>query len=357
MQGEYSFSGLLEGPRVLVIGATGFIGTPLIRHLHARKAQIFSMHRGLDGEPERGEIILCDRADSERLGNLARLERFDIVIDLLAMTVRDTLPVIHALSGRIGRYVLISSADVYRNYEGLHMKATPEPVDLLKEDSPLRSSLYPYRGPDGKALIPRMPAEYDKIPIERAVRAHDGFDWTILRLPMVYGPGDRQRRFASMIWRMADGRSVMPMERSWASWQTTYGFVDNVADAIAHVALAPNAKGMTVNLGPESGTSVVGMARAFARVMGWYGEILVSDDPAMPDHLAAFAHNHDFRYFLRMDTTALWNHFDYFDRVALDLALRETVEDEMGRPRPKHLDEEYAAEDAWLNASRPAPGL
>ncbi|MGF1455037.1 MAG: NAD-dependent epimerase/dehydratase family protein [Alphaproteobacteria bacterium] len=351
MQSEYDFEGRAAGPRVLVIGATGFLGKPLVHHLHTRKAQIFAMHRGVTGDPERGEIILCDRSDSERLANLARLERFDVVIDLLAMTVRETLPVIHALSGRIGRYILVSSADVYRNYEGLHRKGSAEAFDLLKYDSPLRTIRYPYKGPDGQSLISHVPADYDKIPIEGAVRAHSGFDWTILRLPIVYGPGDRQRRFSSLIRRMADGRGVLPLERQWASWQASYGYVDNVADAIAQVAMADNAHGLTINLGPESAMSVVGMARALARVTDWHGELLVTEDQAMPAHMAALARNHDFRYFLRMDTGALWNHFDYFDRVALDIGLRETVEDELKRSRPGHLDEDYAAEDRWLSRS------
>ncbi len=352
MHSDFDHVSTLDSPKVLVIGATGFIGAPLVRHLEAMNATVYAMHRGLTAEVQLGEEVVCDREDSVRLSNLARLERFDVVIDLLAMTVRQTLPVLYALSGRIKRYILISSADVYRNYEGLHRKASPDHIETLDEDAPLRTTRYPYKAADGSPLIKRFPADYDKIPIEGAVRAQTGFEWTILRLPMVYGPGDRQRRFAGLIRRMAEGRPVLPMERSWASWYTTFGYVENVAQAIARVSLTPTGAGKTVNIGPDSAVSMAGIARALGRTMDWHGEILVTDDPGMPDHLAQFARNHDFSYSLRLDTTRLWSEFQHRDDYSLDRALRVTAADERELPRPANLDEEYAEEDAWLEAQR-----
>ena len=36
---------------------------------------------------------------------------------------------------------------------------------------------------------------YDKIPVERAVLGNPALPGIVLRLPMVYGPGDRLHRF------------------------------------------------------------------------------------------------------------------------------------------------------------------
>jgi hypothetical protein len=101
----------------------------------------------------------------------------DTVIDLIAYTQADTLPLLDALSGQVARYVMVSSVDVYRNYEGLHRKGRPSPIwDRLTEDAELRASRFPYR------LAKPRPASdpqawmdgYDKIPLEAAARAPVG---------------------------------------------------------------------------------------------------------------------------------------------------------------------------------------
>ncbi len=342
--------------RVLVIGATGFIGTPLVRHLMEQDHQVYAMHRGSVEEPEGTEGILCDRGDVTRLGNLARIERFDVVIDLLAMTVRETLPVLYALSGRATRYVLLSSADVYRNYEGLHRKASPEPLDMLPEDAPVRTTRHPYQDKEGLSIASRFPAEYDKIPIEGAVRAQTGFEWSIVRLPMVFGPGDRQRRFARPIWRMAQNRPVVLYETGWGNWEASFGYVENVAEAISLIAMNDHAHGKTVNLGYDAPLSMAGVARNLAKVMDYDGEVLVTSEPGLPDHVTAYAENHDLRYSLRMDMSRLRNDFGYVDTVPLEAALRATVADEMTRDCPDAIEEEADIEEAWWQ-SRSSPGV
>lgn len=78
----------------------------------------------------------------------------------------------------------------------------------LVESSPLRERLYPYRG----VSIPRPYGinwdEYDKILVERVVLGNSDLPVTVLRLPMVFGPGARdaaQRRFFPYLKRMDDG--------------------------------------------------------------------------------------------------------------------------------------------------------
>src|SRR5258708_19715971 len=56
---------------------------------------------------------------------------------------------------------------------------------------------------------------------------------TVLRLPMVYGPGDYQHRLFSYLKRMDDNRPVILLDEAEAQWRWTHGYVENVADAIA----------------------------------------------------------------------------------------------------------------------------
>ena len=54
-----------------------------------------------------------------------------------------------ALAGRVRRYVLISSCDVYRDYGLLTQTEAGEPnAGPITEAAPLRTSRYPYRGPE-----------------------------------------------------------------------------------------------------------------------------------------------------------------------------------------------------------------
>lgn len=335
--------------RVLVIGANGFIGTPLLRHLSARGAEVHALHRGQGPAPVLGTIVTCDRNDTDRLRALVDRERFDVVIDVIAMTLTESEPVLEVLRGRIGRYVLISSGDVYRNYEGLHRKASPDPIDVLNEDSPLRVTRYPYRKEDGTALFPNVPPDYDKIPIEDAVRSRTGFDWTVIRVPMVFGPGDRQHRFATLVWRMADQRSHIVLDPPWAHWRGSFGYVDNIAEAIAVISLSPAGAGVTVNVGPNAALTPGQIALRLARIMGWDGSaVMPGAGSAPPDHITSHARRADFRYDLVMGTDLLRNRFGYHDGIPFDEALRMTIEDELHRPRPDGLEAQYEAEDRWL---------
>jgi hypothetical protein len=145
-----------------------------------------------------------------------------ILIDLLAYTVADTNPLCRALDGEVERWVMASSCDVYRNYEGLHRKADPAPiVGSLAEDSPLRTTRYPYRSdrlrpadaPDAWMV------DYDKIPLEEALLARPSLGGVVMRLPMVFGPGDRQRRFRWLLRPMLAHAPNLMVDPAWAAWR------------------------------------------------------------------------------------------------------------------------------------------
>ena len=263
---------------VLVIGATGFIGTRLARALLARGKEVVAVSRGGDGPGG----VARDRRDIAALTTLIAARGVDTVIDLLAYTLADTLPLFGAVGGRIERYVLASSLDVYRNYEGLHGKATPTPIPgPMSEDAPLRTTRYPYR------LDPRRDPgsadawldDYDKIPIEEALRNAD-VRHTILRLPMTYGPGDRQQRFRWVISPMLKSSPHLVVDPAWAAWRTTYGYVDDVADALARGALHDQTRDRTFNLGEPNPPDHRAWVDRFARVLDWSGEIAPEAAPS-----------------------------------------------------------------------------
>jgi nucleoside-diphosphate-sugar epimerase len=169
-----------------------------------------------------------------------RLRRdWDVVVHMVAMGEADTGAAIRAFEGRASRFVMISSCDVYRAYGRLtrSVPGPPEPVPL-KEDAPLRSVLYPYRGME--ARLGAFAHMYDKTLAETAVRSARNLDWTILRLPKVYGPEDN-----------GDLATVYGFAAA-PDWRWTHAHVANVAAAIAAGATHPDAGNAIFNVGEES---------------------------------------------------------------------------------------------------------
>ena len=109
----------------------------------------------------------------------------------------------------------------------------------LTEESELRRNLHPY--PPGtlqhmRKIFPWMTDDYDKIPAERIVMNDGELPGTVLRLPMMYGPGDPLHRFYPVVKRIADGRRHIIFAETLAAWRSPRGYVENVAAAIALAA-------------------------------------------------------------------------------------------------------------------------
>lgn len=229
--------------KVLVIGGTRFIGAHLVRRLHDEGARVSVFHRGASANPMLPadiEHILDPAAEYPVTRFPARLSRdWDVVIHMVAMGEADAGAAVEAFGGRTGRLVVVSSCDVYRAY-GRLTRSEPGPCEPvpLDEEAPLRTVLYPYRGME--AALGRFARDYDKILVENAVRATSGLDWTILRLPKVYGPEDNGD-LATVY-----GFAAVP------DWRWTHGHVGNVASAIALAASHPGARNEIFNVGEES---------------------------------------------------------------------------------------------------------
>lgn len=228
--------------KVLVIGGTRFIGAHVVRRLHDAGAEVTAFHRGNSSNPILPEIehVLDPSAEYPITAFPAGLVRdWDIVIHMVAMGEADADAAARSFAERAKRFVLVSSCDVYRAY-GRLTKTEPGPQEAtpLTEEAPLRSVLYPYRGMEAQLGV--YAYDYDKILAERTVQNTPGLDWTILRLPKVYGPGDNGD--LSTVYGFA----------SVPDWRWTHGHVENVAAAIVKAALHPSARNAIFNVGEEA---------------------------------------------------------------------------------------------------------
>ena len=196
--------------RILVIGGTRFIGAAAVRSLHGMGHEVTVFYRGREPHTQADlpAGVVHVRGDRRRIAeHAADLRRLapDVVLDMVAMTERDAHDLVAALDGTVPRLVAISSQDVYRAHGRLigREPGPPDPVPL-DEEAPLRERLYPYRGETPRpADDPRQWIDdYDKILVERVVMGTPDLQGTVLRLPMVYGPGDGQHRLFEHLKRM-----------------------------------------------------------------------------------------------------------------------------------------------------------
>ena len=260
--------------RILVIGGTRFIGPNVVRPLlqTGHEVTLFHRHASNSGIPE----VLGDRRNLAEYTSELRDLKPDVVIDMVAVVEGDGIGVVNVFSGYTKRVVLISSIDVYRAYGCLLFKedGALEPTPIT-EQSPLRTRLYPYRGGDhGRPIL----NDYDKIPIERAIGECKGFESVVLRLPMVYGPGDYQHRLFANAKRIADGRPII-LGEAWAKWKGARGFVEDVGRAIAKAAVHPNAAGEIFNVAEPISHSEA----QWVELMG--GQSVIVKDSDLPESL------------------------------------------------------------------------
>jgi len=270
---------------ILIVGANGFLGRALAKRAALRGLRVFGLSRS-DSDRLGAEFThLCgNRNDPSQVLSLIHAQKIDVLVDVIPMTLGPSKALIERVDQHIRQYVMVSSCDVYRNYELLQRKSTGTPIHhAVDEDSELRKTRFPYRDavPRPKDAKDRYLDDYDKIPIEHAVKGMS-CDWTIVRLPMVYGPGDKQRRFRWAIKPMIRGQKILVIPSSWARWHSTYAYIDNVAEGIALTLGNPKARNRVFNIGEQQSLSQLAWAMSFADAIGWEGEVEHSDDPDHP---------------------------------------------------------------------------
>lgn len=309
--------------RVFAIGATGFIGRHLVSRLLDQGHDVAVLHRGKTGArlPEGVSDI---RGDRDRLGDLrTELGRFapDVIVDVIPYTEHQARELATVFRGSGVRVVAVSSADVYRNYDGFRGKtaAPPDPVPL-SEDAPLRQTRYPYRGQ--ASSFPHA-HDYEKILVEQTLLGDPELPVTVLRLPAVYGPGDPQHRLRPYLQRMTSDRAPFLLEEGQASWRWTRGFVENVAAALALVVGDRRSIGRVYNVGDGPAVTELEWVERIARLVGWGGEVAAVPQAGLPAH---FRQPVDWRYHLWTDTSAIRSELGYRPPVPIDEALRRTVE-------------------------------
>jgi nucleoside-diphosphate-sugar epimerase len=103
--------------KILIIGGTGLISTPLTHFLLERGDDVTLYNRGATPSrvPDKTRVLHGDRQQYMAFENQMReAGYFDCVIDMVGYNPSDAESVVRAFKGRIGQFIFCSTVDVYR---------------------------------------------------------------------------------------------------------------------------------------------------------------------------------------------------------------------------------------------------
>ena len=231
------------------------------------------VHRGSLEPPDMPTVrhLHCERPQlAEHRQELASFGA-DAVVDCRPLTRTDAEQALEALPD-VERWIAISSVDVYRAFGALNAERETDPVPL-DEDSPVRPARYPYRG-----QMPGMD-DYDKLDVEDVYLPHGV---TVLRLPMVYGEHDYQRREEFLLRRVRAGRKQIPFGSG--QWLTCRVYVRDVGRAV-RLALSKDVRGEIFNICEDRTYSMRMWSQAILEAAASEAELVRVRDDVLPEDL------------------------------------------------------------------------
>lgn len=256
-----------------VLGGTRFIGRRIVADLVARGDEVLVVHRGAT---EPGDLPPCrhlhvDRAAFATVAADIRAFDPDAIIDAYAMSRSDVDSVLPHLPP--AQLILLSSMDVYQAFHHVLLgDGESEPVPV-PETGRLRTARYIYRGGV-------RPDDYEKLDVEPAYLERGA---TVLRLPMVYGEHDHQRREEFVLRRVRAGRRRIPIGAG--NWLWTRAYVGDVSAAVLACLDNPAVRGAVLNVGEPAVRSMRGWAAEILAAAGHDAELVTVPEGAVPDDL------------------------------------------------------------------------
>ena len=255
-----------------------FIGRAIVSDLVAAGHEVMVCHRG-DHEPDGAPFdsirhLHCDRADLA--SHRAELDQFapDAMVDCRALGQADSQAAVDCFDEGV-RLVVLSSMDVYRALTALRTNVVLEPVPIT-ETSIVREERFPYRG-----IAPGMD-DYDKLDVEEVYLGRGGVS---LRLPMVSGPFDYQRREEPILRRVRAERKQIPVGEG--TWLNSRGFVTDIARAarLAVEAPAADVQGEIFNICEERTWPMSRVVQEILDAAGSDAELVRVPHDGLPDDL------------------------------------------------------------------------
>lgn len=316
--------------KILMIGGTGFLGPRVLQALLQQGHEIAVFHRGQTPVvlPEGVRAIKGERSHLA----LAKPEFLafgpDVVIDLINSSQGQAQQLMEVCKGVSPRVVTISSCDVYQAFDVFLGRSSNslQPVPL-KETSSLRHQFYLFKDINIQQLPSWVDHFYEKIHAEEVVLNDPEIKGSVLRLPMVYGPGDIQKRFSNILDNFKNSKEIL-LDEETAQWQGCWGFVDNIVEAIRLVAVHPKAMGQIYHIGDAINLAYVDIARRLSEAANWQGEVRVTHEKCPKTNLRQVfgVKNLNPAQYLSLDSSKIRQELDFKEPVSEKEAFQATYD-------------------------------
>lgn len=307
--------------KIMIIGGTNFIGPVVAGCLEKQGHNITLFHRGKSQLPHYEIQGDCDSPDD--LKKAIELVRPDMIIHMIAMYQSHIEALEKALDGQKIKLLLISSVDVYKGFEVFN-KLSSAPIEPIPftEKSSLRDIRFPYRGKLGT----NFGYYYDKILVEQTALQSSLLDTVIVRLGMVYGKNDPNRRFKDIIHQINGGAKNIKINEKIAALKTCKCYVENIAQGIALIA-QKGIVGEIYNLTDNEIFSELEWNQIIAKLMNWNGDFVITyEDNGYELVKAANLDQH-----LVVDSTKIRKELGFTETISLETGLLNTIQWEVNR--------------------------
>ena len=213
--------------RVLLLGASGLLSAAAARAFVRQGAEVTALSRGRRPVPEGVRAVIADRSDAGSLREALRGRGFDFTVDFLAYDAAAIEALFHEPIAALGRYVMISTGQVYL--------VTESPQPPFPEEAaarPLRAEPTPGT-PDHREWSYGVGKRRAESALLRLRRSH-GVRSLALRLPVVQGAGDHSRRLWAYLERMRDGGPLLLPDGG--SQRVRFVWSEDVASTLVRLA-------------------------------------------------------------------------------------------------------------------------
>lgn len=231
--------------RSLVIGGTRNLGPSIVQALLLQGHEVTVFNRGQtrDDLPEEVERLRGDRTNPTQLKQVLGGREFDLVVDTTLYTGAEAEAIVDLFANRIGRYIFLSTGQVYLVRIGVERPfkeedyAGPVMAEPLKSDVSNHSNwLYGFDKRAAEDVFARAWSQQK-------------FPYTSLRLPMVNSERDSHERIYGYFLRLLDGGPILIPEGAGLPVRHVYG--EDVVQAITKLTTGERGKGCAYNIGQD----------------------------------------------------------------------------------------------------------
>jgi nucleoside-diphosphate-sugar epimerase len=247
--------------RSLIIGGTRNLGPSIVHALLQREHEVAVFNRGQtrDSLPQEVERLRGDRTDREQLKQVLGTREFDLVIDTTLYTGAEAQAVVELLIGRVGRYIFLSTGQVYLVRVGAERPYREDDYSGPVMVEPPQSNVSEYE--NWRYGFDKRAAE----DVFARAWAEQKFSFTSLRLPMVNSERDHYDRIYGYFLRVQDEGPILVPDEDGAPVRHVYG--EDVVQAITRLAESEKGKGSAYNIGQDETLSSVQFLELLATTM------------------------------------------------------------------------------------------